>query len=250
MNNFCVYIHIFPNGKVYIGQTKQRPEDRWSNGKGYRGQLVERAIRKYGWDNIIHKIVESHLTKEQANALEIQLIKEYDSTNDQNGYNIAFGGCANAKGLKHTEEHNRKISESHKKRVCCFTRGGEKVGTFESIMKAAEMVCGSFRVISACCNGNKKSGYGYVWRFEGKPFNQYDTKNKKGGVKGFPVMAKTVDGQFIGAYRSVKAASKALSIHQNTIAEICKGKRDQKNGLVFSYCEIKEVTEAGNEEGN
>lgn len=248
MNDFCVYIHIFPNGKVYIGQTKQKPEDRWSKGKGYRGQLVERAIQKYGWDNIIHRIVKSHLTKEQANRLEIDLIKKHNSTNDNYGYNIAFGGCANAKGLKHTAEHNRKISESHRKKVCCYDRDGNKIGAFESILQAAEMVEGSFKTISACCNGNKKSAYGYVWRFDGEPFDQYETQNKQGGVKGYPVMVETIGGEFIGAYKSAKAASQAVGVRQDVISEICRGKRDQKNGLVFSYCKIDKVTEVNENE--
>lgn len=32
-NNYSVYIHIFPNSKVYIGITKRQPKDRWQNGK-------------------------------------------------------------------------------------------------------------------------------------------------------------------------------------------------------------------------
>ena len=36
MNNYTVYCHIFPNGKRYVGITKQKPEYRWDNGNGYR----------------------------------------------------------------------------------------------------------------------------------------------------------------------------------------------------------------------
>ena len=34
-NTYCVYIHTAPNGKMYIGQTSQKPEARWNNGRGY-----------------------------------------------------------------------------------------------------------------------------------------------------------------------------------------------------------------------
>ena len=55
--SYSVYKHTFPNGKVYIGITSQKPEDRWSKGKGYQRQpLIYNAINKYGWDNIVHKI--------------------------------------------------------------------------------------------------------------------------------------------------------------------------------------------------
>ena len=35
-NNYCVYVHIVPNGKMYIGITGQKAEYRWDNGNGYK----------------------------------------------------------------------------------------------------------------------------------------------------------------------------------------------------------------------
>ena len=36
MDTYIIYIHKTPNGKVYIGQTKKAPHDRWkANGLGY-----------------------------------------------------------------------------------------------------------------------------------------------------------------------------------------------------------------------
>ena len=34
--NYFVYIHIFPNGKRYVGLTSQNPERRWGKGIGYK----------------------------------------------------------------------------------------------------------------------------------------------------------------------------------------------------------------------
>lgn len=31
--NYTVYMHRFPNGKVYIGMTSKKPEDRWKRGR-------------------------------------------------------------------------------------------------------------------------------------------------------------------------------------------------------------------------
>ena len=87
---YSVYCHTFPNGKKYIGISSDC-ENRWRNGKGYETQpKMDRAIQKYGWENIKHDIVLSGLSKEQANELEKYLIAELNTI--QNGYNVTIGG--------------------------------------------------------------------------------------------------------------------------------------------------------------
>lgn len=90
---YTVYKHTAPNGKVYIGITKQKPEKRWNNGNGYKqNKHLYSAIQKYTWENFKHEIVENGLTKEQACDLEIELIAEYHATDRRYGYNISIGG--------------------------------------------------------------------------------------------------------------------------------------------------------------
>lgn len=111
-NNYSVYMHKNTiNGKVYIGITCQEPKKRWLYGNGYRqNNYFNNAIKKYGWNQFEHIILETNLTKEQAEKLEIEKIKEYNSTNQIYGYNIQNGGSAYG---KHTEETRAKISKSH-----------------------------------------------------------------------------------------------------------------------------------------
>ena len=60
--NFSVYKHTFPNKKVYIGITGLKPQYRWNSGKGYKNQLViNRAIQKYGWNNIEYNLLQDGL---------------------------------------------------------------------------------------------------------------------------------------------------------------------------------------------
>ena len=94
MNNFTVYKHTTPSGKVYIGITGQNPLRRWRpDGSGYKeNNHFWNAICKYGWDNIKHEIIRSGLTKEEACRLEIDLIAKHDSTNQKKGYNDTAGG--------------------------------------------------------------------------------------------------------------------------------------------------------------
>lgn len=88
--DYCVYEHVFPNGKKYIGITCDT-EKRWRNGKGYETQpKMDRAIKKYGWENVEHNIIVEGVSKEEAEQLEQKYIAEYNTF--ANGYNSTIGG--------------------------------------------------------------------------------------------------------------------------------------------------------------
>ena len=134
---YTVYQHKNKiNGKVYIGITSQKPEQRWRNGEGYKSSPhFYSAIQKYGWDNFEHNILFVELTKEQACLKEQELIKEFNSMNREYGYNSTSGGdifvmneetkqkisqalMGNQNNLGHScsEEKKKKISEAQKGR--------------------------------------------------------------------------------------------------------------------------------------
>lgn len=129
---YTVYQHIFPNGKRYIGVTRTSLEKRWGyKGRNYRTQLVGRAIEKYGWDNIRHEAFAVCDTKEQAEHLERWLVKHFDTTNPQHGYNVLPGGDVSVndatpemryklgngnRGRRRTDEERKKISEGCKRK--------------------------------------------------------------------------------------------------------------------------------------
>lgn len=109
-NNYTVYQHKNKiNNKSYIGITSRPCPDRWSNGKGYLHQDFNKAIKKYGWDNFEHIILETNLTKEKAEEKEQYYINYFDSYN--NGYNRSKGGESGFNGGHHTEETKKQISE-------------------------------------------------------------------------------------------------------------------------------------------
>lgn len=95
---WCVYEHVFPNGKRYIGITSKRPKARWQNGQGYmnKNNPMYRAIQKYGWDNIEHNILFTNLTQIEACEIEQELIAKYKTNvykyGSQYGYNLTDGG--------------------------------------------------------------------------------------------------------------------------------------------------------------
>ena len=122
--NYYVYLHTnLINGKKYVGITSQEPEQRWKNGKGYKGQHFSNAIKKYGWNNFKHEVLYSNLSETKAKILEVSLIHFYESADPKYGYNVSEGGDivseetknkiskAN-KGKVRSEETRKKLSES------------------------------------------------------------------------------------------------------------------------------------------
>lgn len=112
-NEYLVYRHVCPNGKCYIGQTCRKFKARCKGpGNGYKGQLFYNAVQKYGWDNIEHIVVCEHLTKKEADWLEIYLIRYYESDTIEHGYNLTKGGDG-MRGFRLSEETKSKISKAH-----------------------------------------------------------------------------------------------------------------------------------------
>lgn len=84
---YVVYIHTVPNGKVYVGQTKNIGM-RWDNGEGYaNNRPFYKDIQVYGWKNIKHEIVAEFNDRERALQLESVLIVLLKSENENYGYN-------------------------------------------------------------------------------------------------------------------------------------------------------------------
>lgn len=122
-NDYFVYMHVFPNDKVYIGITSQNPpEKRWlDSGVGYKPQpRMWRAIQKYGWENVEHIIIARYVNIETAKNMEIDLIAMYDSTNRKHGYNASPGGWIMGDESKKKLSEScmgRKLSEEHKEKL-------------------------------------------------------------------------------------------------------------------------------------
>lgn len=116
--NNVVYCHTNKiNGKKYIGITFQTLEQRFGkNGNGYKKSArFYNAIKKYGWDNFEHEILEKNLTREQASEREKYYIKLYNTMDNRYGYNISSGGDNVFTKVPLTEEQRKIVSETTKK---------------------------------------------------------------------------------------------------------------------------------------
>ena len=111
---YSVYLHIFPNGKVYVGITGQKPHERWGkDGNGYKYNRLASAIAKYGWNNVRKKILFTGLTSEEAGDVEKNLIAVFHSADSKNGYNAQSGGWI-GNTWRMSEEGREKIRQSKK----------------------------------------------------------------------------------------------------------------------------------------
>lgn len=195
-----IYLHKNKiNGKVYVGQTTQSVEERWKNGKAYKGcTYFNNAINKYGWNNFEHIILEQgDWDQETLDKKEQYYIDLYWAKNPDYGYNIKDGGSksispnalpqallwmkqhpefgkARAQDmLKWQKEHPeealamrmkniKKASEARKRKVLCV----ETNQIFESASEAARKVPKTTQSkICMVCRGQRKTCGGFHWRY-------------------------------------------------------------------------------------
>lgn len=241
-NIYCVYKHTSPNGKVYIGITnKQPPEKRWySGGSGYkRQQLFWRAIQKYGWDNFKHDILFENLTKDEACEKEIELIKMYDSTNPDKGYNCSSGGENSLSGVQWTDDmksnrsklytgdgnpfYGKKHSEESKEKMSKAQKGHEAPNKGKSP---------SDETLQLWSKQRKGKFYGT------KKTMSNDEKKKSSDAHSFqknPIVCLDENDNIIAEYDSISQASKLTGISAGNISKCCRGILKSVNGQIWKY---------------
>lgn len=157
---YTVYIHKFPNGKVYIGITSKNVKRRWCRGSTYSyHKRMYNAIKKYGWDNIEHLVLFDNMCKDEAEKKEKELILHYKSYLLEFGYNRDMGG--NVSGKVSDESKNKmRMAKLGTKRSPEFCDMIKKVHTGNSYRKGAVLSVETKRKMSESkigktCNARK-----------------------------------------------------------------------------------------------
>ena len=229
---WTVYMHICPNNKKYIGITSRQPEVRWgSNGAGYRNSVAfYNAIKKYGWNNIEHKIIFTNLLIEEADRKEKFLIKYYNTTDRRYGYNIAHGGYSNKLGIYLTDEEKEKFRKPWMmKQVFKYDLNGNFIESYDSINKAAKENGCAAGGISMCCSGKSRYYYGYIWTHE---FNESIDPQ---ALRTIRVYRYTMIGEYIDEFISMADASIATGATASNIMSACNGLNGSAGGYMWSY---------------
>lgn len=240
MNNYVVYKHTSPSGKVYIGITGRKPEHRWASGSGYRAIPFRRAIEKYGWENIKHEVLFSGLTKEEANAKEIELIALYDSTNSKKGYNITRGGNCRFLGENHPL-YGKKRPRELVERIASQHRG--KPWT-ENQRRAAEKYFATHKAHNYGCKTpdavREKQRVAHLGQC--RPHTE-ETKQKISEAHNRhkkAVVQRSMNGEIVATYESITAAAKTIregKVPKENIRQCCHGQKKTAYGYLWSFIE-------------
>lgn len=118
-----VYVIYFRNGKRYVG-VETKPGSRIGDHRrmatlrpSYKGrpQLVDLAVRKYGWETVSWRYLAANCTNEEGWALEKVFIRLFCTQDPEWGYNISAGGDKCAAGVKRSPEFCEMLSERGKR---------------------------------------------------------------------------------------------------------------------------------------
>ena len=234
MNEYSVYMHKAPSGRVYIGLSCS-PEKRWNKGKGYiKNPYFWRCIKKYGWDNIEHIILYEGLSLKEAKEKEVELISKYKSNNRKYGYNISGGGDDNV-----SEESRRKMSESRK---------GNKYSVGRILkQETKDMIARSLKEYYSTHSPTFKGRHHSdetIEKLKARVFSE-ETKQKMrknhSNVSGSKnpaaksVSCYTRDGVFVKNYPFAKMAADELCVDLSSIIKCCRGKVKSCGGYVWKY---------------
>ena len=249
VKKFCVYKHIFPNGKVYIGITSQKPEHRLKNGKKYAyNHLIGRAIDKYGWENVEHIIIDSGLKETDAKKMEIDLISSSQAQDRRFGYNLTAGGDGMTgfityestkkklstinTGKKHTNESRKMMSESRKGENAYWYGKRLPEDMREKISQAKK---------------GKRVGSDSYWYGKTMPQsarrkmseNHYDASGEN-NPRARRVEKIMPDGTVFSQYKTIKQAAEDNQCDVSTVRRRCNGVFNDRHGYIWRYADREE----------
>ncbi len=187
------------NGKIYIGQTVQTINDRWSDhcrpclGQHVNRSAIASAIRLHGKENFSMEKIDAAGTMESLNLLEVHYIQKFSSLSP-NGYNLELGGDSK----RCHEETKAKISQTLKGRPIKNRMNGAPKGRPVSQERRG--------MISKTMTGQPQP-----WKYKA-----------------------VIDSNGV-VYESVNAAAKALGVNRVTISGLIKSGKAGRMGLTFKF---------------
>lgn len=272
---YTVYIHIFPDGKRYIGATRQPLIKRWRNGRGYKNQKrLFNAITSSGWDNIEHIIVGENLSEDTAQNLERKLIAEYKTQDENFGYNTKNGGQVFDKhsdefisSLKERMTGNtycvgRKLSQKHINALIASNKGKHRPSKHKGECFLSEETIGRIRDASITrwkdpeYRQRMKENHPSVKGENNPMFGKHHTEETKEKIRQKALGRKVSEArrlqmsekahkrkvtcysqnmEFVKSYNSIKEAAEDVGAVATNICFCCKNKNRTAKGYYWRY---------------
>ena len=167
------------NGKIYVGQTTEKLNQRFSRHMGYQKDDKDtkfyRAVRKYGKSNFYIELIEEVKTLEELNTREEYWIRKLDTV--ENGYNSYYGGyssggdtLSNHPRLKEIKkvlsEKTRGSNNPNASKIVCVDELTQEVITYNSMIECQySMDIPRHDIIGRRCRGKIKSLYRNRFQF-------------------------------------------------------------------------------------
>lgn len=240
-NEYCVYMHTAPNGKRYIGQTKQKPKYRFNNGEGYKGcAYFYSAIQKYGWKNFNHEVLKDNLSAEDADYFESFYISLYKTNDKKYGYNLRTGGTS---GYEYSEDVKSKMSEINKGRKQSDTTCQKRSESLKKYYQGHTVSEETREKLRKPNSGQFQKGVSHSTSPETRKKISEALKGRKGkapseeGLRRIsrPVIQYDLDMNTIAAFPSIAEASRATGIKTNAITHCTRGRCKTSGGFIWRY---------------
>jgi group I intron endonuclease len=263
------------NGKVYIGETKEKnPIKRWKGHlytirKGKGCPLLRAAIQKYGEENFSFEVIQECNIDERF-IIEEQKIKEYNSL-VPNGYNVTIGGMGGGfKGKKHSEGTKKKMAKATSEQYASLSaerkeelrqilknRSPQKRGTiteeYRQKMRNYKLgkklseetrakISNSLKHSALKEETRKKISESVKRTYENGRDASFSEERKANlskvmtDVRGVKVEQYTKEGVFVKTYPSIKVAYSELNV-KTGIDKVLSGKRKTAGGFIWKRAE-------------
>lgn len=142
------------------------------------------------------------------------------------------------KNLKHIE-----LPKAAKcgRKVNCYTKDGIFIKTYPGLKDAARAVANNeitgYKNILYCCKGNKKSAYGYVWRYASERIAKVTDIEPLWQSLKVPVVQFDLDGNYIAIFESASAAARSISERAmpGHITKNCRGENLTAYGYKWKF---------------
>lgn len=210
MENYTIYMLTFPNGKKYIGCTKQNEKTRWKCGYGYKkNRVMFDDIMFYGWKNIKQEILYSNLSESEALKKESDLIIEHKTCDVSYGYNRSQGSISEVK------HHSDKGIENLKRAMTT------RIVSEESRRKMSEA----------------KKGKAFHTQKHSQETKDKISKSRKGKLarENHPMAKAVYCVELDTVFAYAKLAEEQTGVKRSNICQACKGQRKTAGKMHWKY---------------